>query len=207
MTSKEDFELLRMKVDQTCEKLSVRANLIKLDKQENSEIQPSVLTDIFKIQLTDLQPAKKAYLLLRYPKKTPMKLQEGASYLIDKIKLVLNKKGELILISTSLTVMIEYALFKADDEDSMSVGSFEGADDAREEYYYADGQNKRAVKDDAQLHYEQMMKDNELREQDEYNLTRNESMGIMPKTNSRGDWAGQARATIHDLFPDIPFQG
>ncbi len=45
--------------------------------------------------------------------------------MIDKIKLVINKKGEIVLISTSITVMIEYSLFRPEDEESFDVDSLE----------------------------------------------------------------------------------
>jgi hypothetical protein len=77
--------------------------------------------------------------------------------LIDKIKLVINKKGEIVLISTSLTVMIEYNLFRPDDEESYDVDSLDLSQE-QEEYYYADGQNKQNLqqvkKDEGQLAYE-----------------------------------------------------
>jgi hypothetical protein len=77
--------------------------------------------------------------------------------LIDKIKLVVNKKGEIVLISTSLTVMIEYNLFRPDDEESYDVDSLDLSQE-QEEYYYADGQNKQNLqqvkKDEGQLAYE-----------------------------------------------------
>lgn len=54
-----------------------------------------------------------------------MKVETGASYLIDKIKLIINKKGEIILISTNLTVCLQSKMVKEDDEDSFDVNSLE----------------------------------------------------------------------------------
>ena len=99
------------------------------------------MTDVYRIELTDIQPHKKAYLLVKYLKKKKLNVKEESNYLIDKIKLVINKKGEIVLISTSLTVMIEYNLFRPEDEDSYDVDSLELSQE-QEEYYYADGQNK-----------------------------------------------------------------
>jgi hypothetical protein len=45
--------------------------------------------------------------------------------LIDKIKLIINKKGEIILISTNLTVCLQSKMVKEDDEDSFDVNSLE----------------------------------------------------------------------------------
>ena len=101
------------------------------------------MTDIYRVELTDLTPAKKAYLLLKYPSDSKLKVQEGASYLIDKVKLVLNSHKEVVLISTALTVMIEYTMLRADDEDSLSAGSQEAKQ--VDSYYYGDGQNKQAT--------------------------------------------------------------
>lgn len=106
ISTKENLRELRQKVDQTCEKLSVRANVIGFQEQRTSTIQPQIVTDIYKLDLTDVTPYRKAYLLLKYNKKKNLSVEEGAQYLIDKIKLVINKKGEIVLISTSLTVMI-----------------------------------------------------------------------------------------------------
>jgi len=103
--------------------------------------------------LTDLNPPRRAYLLLKYSKKKNLSVEEGANYLIDKIKMVLNKKGEIVLISTSLTVLIQYSMFKAEDEDSFDVESLELSqkyNNDEDQYYYADGQNKKIYKKDNQ---------------------------------------------------------
>ena len=53
ISTKENFKELRAKVDQTCEKLSVRANLLKFQESKQSVVQPSIVTDIYRIHLTD----------------------------------------------------------------------------------------------------------------------------------------------------------
>jgi hypothetical protein len=89
------------------------------------------VTDTYKVDLPDINV--KGYLMLKYPKTSNLKVSENASYLVDKIKLVINGKGKVILLSGSKTVMIQYSMFKAQDEDSFDVNS---DDDA---YAYQDG--------------------------------------------------------------------
>ena len=139
LSTKENLIKLREKVDQTCGNLTLRANIVRFQEQKQSVVQNSIVTDVYRIELTDIQPYKKGYLLLKYSKKKNPKLQQDSNYLIDKIKLVINKKGEIVLISTSLTVMIEYKLFRPEDEESYDVDSLGLSQEDDEEYYYADG--------------------------------------------------------------------
>lgn len=44
---------------------------------------------------------------------------EGENYIADKVKVVVNKKGEVVVISTSLTV------FRAEKDDTFTVDSLE----------------------------------------------------------------------------------
>jgi len=48
--------------------------------------------------------------MLKYQKKRKLKINEHTKYLIDKIKMVVNKNGEFVLISTNFTVLIEYEM-------------------------------------------------------------------------------------------------
>lgn len=102
------------------------------------------MIDVYKLELTDLNPPRKAYLLLKYQKQKNLKVDIGGKYLIDKIKLVINKKGEIVLISTHLTVLIQYQMIREESEDSYDISQDE------ETYYYADGQNKKHMKDEDQ---------------------------------------------------------
>jgi len=80
------------------------------------------VTDVFKIELTDLVfPAspKRGYLILRHNKNKKMIITEGENFIADKVKVVINKKGEVVVISTSVTV------FRAEQDDTFTVGSFE----------------------------------------------------------------------------------
>ena len=42
---------------------------------------------------------------MKHPKNRPMNFQPGDAYLADKIKLMINRLNEVVLISTSLTVL------------------------------------------------------------------------------------------------------
>eukprot|EP00351_Strombidinopsis_sp_SopsisLIS2011_P000173 CAMPEP_0116873006 /NCGR_PEP_ID=MMETSP0463-20121206/3961_1 /TAXON_ID=181622 /ORGANISM="Strombidinopsis sp, Strain SopsisLIS2011" /LENGTH=115 /DNA_ID=CAMNT_0004514205 /DNA_START=265 /DNA_END=612 /DNA_ORIENTATION=- len=75
------------------------------------------MTDIFKIELLDV--CKRAHLLLKHPVSRQIKFETDDTFLIDKIKLVINKKSEIVLISTSLTV------FRVESDDTFTAGSME----------------------------------------------------------------------------------
>ena len=47
------------------------------------------------------------------------KLIEGEQYIADRVKIVINKKGEIVVISTSLTV------FRAETDDTYSLDQLE----------------------------------------------------------------------------------
>ena len=87
-------------------------------------MQPSVVTDVYKVEIPDI--SQKGYLLLKYNKSKNCKVETESSYLIDKIKLVVNNKGKIVLVSNSLTVMIQYSMFRASDENSIEVDSDDG---------------------------------------------------------------------------------
>jgi hypothetical protein len=59
---------------------------------------------VFKVQLVDID--KRGYLLLKHSKSKKIELKDNENFLVDKVKLIINKKGEIVLISTSLTVSI-----------------------------------------------------------------------------------------------------
>ena len=104
VSSKENLIALRQKVDDACEKLTLKVNVLGFTEQKSSPMQPSVVTDIYKIEIPDVN--KKGYLLLKYNKSKNLKIETESSYLIDKIKLTINAKGKIVLVSNSLTVMI-----------------------------------------------------------------------------------------------------
>ena len=87
------------------------------------------MTEIFKIKLTDID--KKGFLLLKSHKSKARQLEtllHNFEYVADKVKLQINSKGELIISSTSNTVLRE--------ESEESIASLELSQKQRE--YYLD---------------------------------------------------------------------
>lgn len=78
---------------------------------------PSVITDVYKISLVDVE--QPSFLLLKSHKKNRSHFQQGDTYLIDKVKLVINPRAEVVLESTTLTVL------RSESEDSFTVESLE----------------------------------------------------------------------------------
>ena len=56
---------------------------------------------------------------MKYPKKKVIKFEAGDNYLADKIRLIINKLGEVILISTTMTVL------RVESDDTHTVESME----------------------------------------------------------------------------------
>ena len=81
--------------------MTVRAKIVKAQDTQEQPSNPNVVIDIYKIELTDI--SKKGYLLLKHAKGKQYDLITNESYIVDRIKTIINKKGEIVLISTSLT--------------------------------------------------------------------------------------------------------
>ena len=82
--------------------MTLRVKILKLQDKKDST-NPNAMTNIYKIELVDIE--KKGYLVLKYLKAKKLNLGEGNNFLVDRIKLIINKKREIVLISTSLTVL------------------------------------------------------------------------------------------------------
>ena len=78
---------------------------------------PSVVTELYKINLVDIET--RAFILLKSHQKNRTQFVPGDSFLIDKVKLVINQRGQVILESTTLTVL------RSESEDSFTVESLE----------------------------------------------------------------------------------
>jgi len=74
-----------------------------------------VVTDIYKAKLVDID--MRAFVLLKSHKSNRYTFKPGDNFLIDKVKLVINQKAEIILISTTLTVL------RSESEESFEVES------------------------------------------------------------------------------------
>ena len=90
---------------------------------------PGAVTDIYKVQIVNMK--RNGFLLLKHQKSRRIEFEPNDQYLVDKVKLIVNPKGEIILISTSLTVL------RVESEESYSVESMELS------------QKQREVRDDA----------------------------------------------------------
>lgn len=100
--------------------------------------------------------------------------------------------------------MIQYSLFKADDEHSLDVDSLGNSidDENDNSYHYQDGQNKadasKHLKDEGQLAYEDDKKEREEKDLAEY--YQNRTNGQIPNHSGKGDWHGQPKAGIQHIF-------
>lgn len=83
--------------------MTVRVRFNKKQGERESATTPNVITDIYKATLIDIDTH--AFVLLKCHKSGRHIFNSGDSYLIDKVKLVINPKAEVILISTTLTVL------------------------------------------------------------------------------------------------------
>jgi len=63
-----------------------------------------VITDVYKVVLTDIETH--GFLFLKCHQSTIKTFLEGDCYLIDKIQLIINPKAEIVLSSTTLTVLL-----------------------------------------------------------------------------------------------------
>lgn len=63
-----------------------------------------MITDVYKVVLTDIETH--GFLFLKCHESTSKTFLEGDCYLIDKIQLIINPKAEIILSSTTLTVLL-----------------------------------------------------------------------------------------------------
>ena len=74
-----------------------------IHKKQISRESNGQVTDVYKISIVNL--GRNGFLLLKRQKHRQMDFAANDQLLADKVKLVINQKGEVILISTSLTVL------------------------------------------------------------------------------------------------------
>jgi len=112
----ENFENLRTRVSRECEQVTLRIKFGK-KKDELESINQNVVKKIYNVSLEDV--GIRGFILLKHPKKILMDFVAGDAYVADKIKLTLNTKAEVVLLSTSLTVL------RSESEDNFTVESLE----------------------------------------------------------------------------------
>jgi 5'(3')-deoxyribonucleotidase len=81
--------------------------------------------DVYEVFLKDMERTMRAFLMLQYQSSLAHcnKFIENADYLIDKIKITINIKGEIVLMSTEHLCMIDYKRKSQNEEDTQSLGS------------------------------------------------------------------------------------
>jgi hypothetical protein len=108
---------LRQKVEQECEKMTIRIKFGQKHCERQSTLTPNVITDVYKIVIVDIDTP--GFVLLKSLKKNRISFVAGANYLIDKVKLVINPRAEVILETTTLTVL------RSESDDTFTVESLE----------------------------------------------------------------------------------
>ena len=117
LSTPENLQGLRDRIDRDCEQLTVRVLFTKLEKSRASLSRPGIVTDIYRCRLVDIE--QRAFIVLKHRKSCEMRFEPDDAYLADKIKLTVNRLGEVVLISTSLTVL------RVESEESQTVESME----------------------------------------------------------------------------------
>ena len=123
-STEDNLANMKDKIQSECEKVSFRVKILKLKEHKTSVVESSLVTDIYKIELLEVF-SRKAYLVMKRPKSKNIRIEEGACYIVDKVSLLVNKKNELIAMSTIPSVLIEYKLLRAADEDSHGIDSLD----------------------------------------------------------------------------------
>ena len=114
--------------------MTIRVRIVKKHAQHSSVTHPNIVTDIYRAELLDIHA--KCFLLLKHAKSRKLDFGEseagskGKSFLVDKIGLTINGKGEVLLISSTLTVFRVES--EEENSDSFSVESFELSQKQRE---------------------------------------------------------------------------
>ena len=104
--------------------------------------------------------------------------------------------------------MIQYSMLRPEDEQSLDADSDVNSDDFENEdsYHYQDGQNKadpsKHLKDENQLAFEDDIRRKEAEDMEEYRRNRDGNIGLL---NGGGDWAGQPKAGLINIFHSISF--
>jgi len=99
----ENTRALSEQIERDCEQMTLRVLFGIHEKSRASASKPGIVTDIYRCTVKDI--GKRAFIVLKHPKSRPMKFAVGDEYLADKVKLQINRLGEVVLISTSLTVL------------------------------------------------------------------------------------------------------
>ena len=94
--------------------VTVRAKVTRAQKEEGTD---DMVITIYRVELTDAQ--RKAFFLLKRLRRKKVELLEGHCYLLDRVRLGINRKGEVVLSTTQSTVLRE------EKDDTFTVQSLE----------------------------------------------------------------------------------
>lgn len=64
---------------------------------------PAAVTDVYRVYFRDLET--KGFLLLRHKKSSPVEFGCQEDFLVDNARVLVNKKYEIVVMSTSVTVL------------------------------------------------------------------------------------------------------
>lgn len=102
----DNFITLKKKVENEFDNMTVRAKVIKKQSEHPSAHVQNSVVRIFKLELVDIScNFNRAYLMLKHPKAKKYKLIDNTTYLLDRVKIVFNKKHEIVILSTSTTAI------------------------------------------------------------------------------------------------------
>jgi hypothetical protein len=114
LDTKENMKVLRERVNQESEQVTLKVDITSLFK---SRCQDRIETLIYKAKLHDID--KRAFLMLKADKDKISSFKShivnDSTYVFDRIKMQLNAKGEVVLSTTSATV------FREEEDSDMSL--------------------------------------------------------------------------------------
>ena len=107
LDSKDNFKALREKVNRDCEQMTLRVEI-----QSHYKSKPAIngiAVEIFKCKVSDLD--RRGFLMVKTQKSRVREFLDaiinGQTYIFDRIRLLVNVKGEVVLTTTSSTVFRE----------------------------------------------------------------------------------------------------
>ncbi len=107
LETKENFKAMREKVNRDCEQMTLRVEIQSHYKSKPG--QDGVVVETFKCKVADMD--RRGFLMIKTHKTRVREfldaIQNGQTYIFDRIRLLVNVRGEVVLTSTSSTVFRE----------------------------------------------------------------------------------------------------
>eukprot|EP00347_Sterkiella_histriomuscorum_P016494 403352965 len=129
LSNPDNMEQLRQKLeDKQNEHATLRVKVIRKQKQAQSITNPNLSLHIFKVEFIDIE--QKGYAMIKHAKSKTFQLIENQNYLMDQMKLAVNKRAQIVVSTTSISVIRE------EKEETFTVESLELSqrDEEEEEY-------------------------------------------------------------------------